>query len=80
MLYEVITWLLSARQKSNSDKLMRDIDFFLCDVNAPGQNIVVEEFFENLGLYAIPYGRNRIDVQLPTAHKLIPETTRNNFV
>ncbi|MDX8337880.1 acyl-CoA dehydrogenase family protein [Draconibacterium sp. IB214405] len=68
-------WLLSARQKSKSDKLQRDIDFFLCDVTAPGQNIVVEEFFENLGLYAIPYGRNRIDVQLPQTHKLIPETT-----
>ncbi|WP_346854789.1 acyl-CoA dehydrogenase family protein [uncultured Draconibacterium sp.] len=68
-------WLLSARQKSKSDRLQRDIDFFLCDVNAPGQNIVVEEFFENLGLYAIPYGRNNIDVQLPMAHKLVPETT-----
>ncbi len=68
-------WLLSARQKSKSDKLQRDIDFFLCDVNAPGQNIIVEEFFENLGLYAIPYGRNHIDVQLPVTHKLVPETT-----
>ncbi len=68
-------WLLTARQKSKSDKLQRDIDFFLCDVNAPGQNIVVEEFFENLGLYAIPYGRNNIDVQLPLAHKLVPHTT-----
>lgn len=68
-------WLLSARQKSKSDKLQRDIDFFLCDVNAPGQQIVVEEFFENLGLYAIPYGRNRIDVQLPTVHKLQPHST-----
>ncbi|WP_297100682.1 acyl-CoA dehydrogenase family protein [uncultured Draconibacterium sp.] len=68
-------WLLSARQQSKSEKLQRDIDFFLCDVTAPGQNIVVEEFFENLGLYAIPYGRNRIDVQLPQAHKLVPETT-----
>lgn len=68
-------WLLSARQKSKSDKLQRDIDFFLCDVNAPGQSIVVEEFFENLGLYAIPYGRNRIDVQLPAAHKLVPHST-----
>ena len=68
-------WLLSARQQSKSEKLQRDIDFFLCDVTAPGQNIVVEEFFENLGLYAIPYGRNRIDVQLPQIHKLVPETT-----
>ncbi|MDB4583265.1 acyl-CoA/acyl-ACP dehydrogenase [Draconibacterium sp.] len=68
-------WLLSARQKSKSDKLQRDIDFFLCDVNAPGQQIVVEEFFENLGLYAIPYGRNRINVQLPVTHKLQPHST-----
>ncbi|WP_319482915.1 acyl-CoA dehydrogenase family protein [uncultured Draconibacterium sp.] len=68
-------WLLSARQQSKSEKLQRDIDFFLCDVTAPGQNIVVEEFFENLGLYAIPYGRNHIDVQLPQTHKLVPETT-----
>lgn len=68
-------WLLSARQQSKSEKLQRDIDFFLCDVTAPGQNIVVEEFFENLGLYAIPYGRNRIDVELPQTHKLVPETT-----
>lgn len=68
-------WLLSGRQQSKSDKLQRDIDFFLCDVTAPEQNIVVEEFFDNLGLYAIPYGRNSIDVQLPKTHKLIPETT-----
>jgi len=68
-------WLLSARQQSKSEKLQRDIDFFLCDVTAPGQNIVVEEFFENLGLYAIPYGRNHIDVQVPHTHKLVPETT-----
>ncbi len=68
-------WLLSARQKSKSDTLQRDINFFLCDINAPGQNIVVEEFFENLGLYAIPYGRNHIDVQLPGVHKLIPHST-----
>jgi alkylation response protein AidB-like acyl-CoA dehydrogenase len=68
-------WLLSGRQKSQSDKLQRDIDFFLCDVTAPNQNIVVEEFFENLGLYAIPYGRNKIDVQLPTTHKLVPQST-----
>jgi alkylation response protein AidB-like acyl-CoA dehydrogenase len=68
-------WLLSARQQTQSGKLQRDIDFFLCDVNAPGQNIVVEELFENLGLYAIPYGRNRIDVKLPMMNKLQPHTT-----
>ncbi len=68
-------WLLSGRQKTQAGNLQRDIDFFLCDINAPDQNIVVEEFFENLGLYAIPYGRNRIDVKLPAIHKLQPHST-----
>lgn len=68
-------WLLSGRQKTKAGNLQRDIDFFLCDINAPDQNIVVEEFFENLGLYAIPYGRNRIDVKLPAIHKLQPQST-----
>jgi len=68
-------WLLTARQQTKSGNLQRDIDFFLCDVNAPDQNIVVEEFFENLGLYAIPYGRNRIDVKIPGMHKLQPHST-----
>jgi len=49
-------WLLSGREQTASGNLKRDIDFFLCDVSAPDQNIIVEEFFENLGLYAIPYG------------------------
>ena len=51
-------WLLAARERSHAGDLKRDIDFFICDVNSPGQNIVVEEFYENLGLYQIPYGRN----------------------
>ncbi|MCK5730617.1 MAG: acyl-CoA/acyl-ACP dehydrogenase [Draconibacterium sp.] len=68
-------WLLSGRQKTKAGNLQRDINFFLCDVSAPDQNIEVEEFFENLGLYAIPYGRNKIDVKLPAVHKLQPHTT-----
>ena len=68
-------WLLTARQQTESGNLQRDIDFFVCDVNAPGQQIVVEEFFENLGLYMIPYGRNKIDVKVPVMHKLQPHST-----
>ena len=68
-------WLLTARKKSESGSLMRDIDMFICDVNAPRQSIVVEEFFENLGLYQIPYGRNIIDVYIPEEQRLIPHTT-----
>jgi alkylation response protein AidB-like acyl-CoA dehydrogenase len=68
-------WLLTARQKTETGNLQRDIDFFVCDVNAPGQQIVVEEFYENLGLYMIPYGRNRIDVKIPARYKLQPHST-----
>jgi alkylation response protein AidB-like acyl-CoA dehydrogenase len=68
-------WLLTARERSNSGDLKRDIDFFICDVNSPGQQIVVEEFYENLGLFQIPYGRNRLDVEIPKVQKLVPETT-----
>lgn len=68
-------WLLTARERGESGDLKRDIDFFICDVNSPGQQIVVEEFYENLGLYQIPYGRNRLDVEIPLVQKLVPETT-----
>ncbi len=68
-------WLLTARRKTDAASLQRDIDFFLVDMNAPNQAIVVEEVFENLGLYAIPYGRNRIDLEVPVTHKLQPHTT-----
>lgn len=68
-------WLLTARERGESGDLKRDIDFFICDVNSPGQQIVVEEFYENLGLYQIPYGRNRINVEIPAIQKLVPETT-----
>jgi len=67
-------WVLTARQKTMSGSLMRDIDMFICDVNAPNQKIIVEEYFENLGLYQIPYGRNHIDVKIPEEQKLIPQT------
>ena len=68
-------WLLTAREQSQSGDLKRDIDFFICDVNSPGQEIVVEEFYENLGLYQIPYGRNKIDVEIPKIQRLVPKST-----
>lgn len=68
-------WLLTARQVTEKKGLSRDIDFFVCDANAPGQQVVVEEKFNNLGLYMIPYGRNRINVTIPETHRLIPHST-----
>ncbi len=68
-------WLLTARQKNAAGDLKRDIDFFICDVNAPEQNVIVEEFYENLGVYLLPYGRNRLDVKIPALQKLQPHST-----
>ncbi|MBS2212079.1 acyl-CoA/acyl-ACP dehydrogenase [Carboxylicivirga mesophila] len=66
-------WLLTARKDMGGNSLARDLDFFICDVTQPKQGIVVEEHFNNLGLYQIPYGRNRIDVEIPGVQKLVPE-------
>jgi alkylation response protein AidB-like acyl-CoA dehydrogenase len=68
-------WVLAARKITESGDLMRDIDLFICEVNAPRQKIIVEEYFENLGLYQIPYGRNHIDVYIPEEQRLIPHST-----
>jgi hypothetical protein len=68
-------WLLTARAKTEKGDLQRDIDFFICDVTQPGQSIKVEEFYDNLGLYQIPYGRNHIEVSIPKTQKLSPHTT-----
>lgn len=68
-------WLLTARKRGGPRGLARDIDFFICDANAPGQHVVVEERYNNLGLYMIPYGRNRIDVKIPSGYRLVPHST-----
>ena len=68
-------WLMTARRQNDNDDLERDIDFFLVDVSAPRQKIVVDEIFKTLGLYSIPYGQNRIDLEVPATHKLQPHTT-----
>jgi alkylation response protein AidB-like acyl-CoA dehydrogenase len=68
-------WLLTARKQTENGLLQRDVDMFVSDNSIASQNIVVEEYFENLGLYQIPYGRNIIDVQIPKNQKLIPHTS-----
>lgn len=68
-------WLVTARQRDENGDLSRDIDFFICDENDAEQQIAVEEFYENLGLYMIRYGRNRVDARIPKAHKLVPHST-----
>jgi alkylation response protein AidB-like acyl-CoA dehydrogenase len=68
-------WILTARGKSVTGELLRDLDFFVCDNNKVGQGIEVEEYFQSLGLYSIPYGRNKIDVRIPFKYRLVPHTT-----
>jgi len=68
-------WLLTGRRKTETGTLMRDVEMFVCDVEAPGQQITVEEYYQNLGLYQIPYGLNNLDLVLPPQNRLIPHTT-----
>jgi len=68
-------WLITSRQKNDNNELGRDIDFFICDVQQPDQSIVVEELYNSMGLYPIPYGKNIIDIQVPEQFKLQPEST-----
>jgi alkylation response protein AidB-like acyl-CoA dehydrogenase len=68
-------WLITARRRGKNGDLGRDIDFFVADMNRPEQMVEVEEFYENLGLYMIPYGRNNVDIRVPAEHRLQPEST-----
>jgi len=68
-------WLITARHESKNGDLGRDIAFFVADMNRPEQMVEVEEFYENLGLYMIPYGRNHVDIRVPEEHRLQPEST-----
>ncbi len=68
-------WLIASREKNSKGNLNRDIDFFICDVTQPNQQIVVEEYYDNLGLYMIPYGKNKVDILVPSQYKLEPATS-----
>lgn len=68
-------WLITCRKELSGGELSRDIDFFICDVSQEKQKVVVEEYFDNLGLYLIPYGLNKLDIEVPANYKLKPEST-----
>jgi alkylation response protein AidB-like acyl-CoA dehydrogenase len=68
-------WLLTARARTSDGGLRRDVDFFIADTNQREQRVVVEELYPNLGLLSIPYGRNRIDVEIPEHQRLQPHTS-----
>lgn len=68
-------WLIAARNKTKNGELSRDIDFFIADNSKPKQHIIVEEIYDNPGLYMIPYGLNTLDLEIPKSQRLIPEST-----
>jgi len=68
-------WLMTCRPTKDNGSLGRDIDFFITDEQQLQQRILVEEYYNNIGLYPIPYGRNKVDIQVPEENKLIPEST-----
>lgn len=68
-------WLIASREKTAFGNLGRDINFFICDVTEEKQQIEVSEYYNNLGLYMIPYGKNIIDIKVPNTYKLEPETS-----
>lgn len=68
-------WIVAARKKLQGGDLARDVEFFVTDNSKAEQKIVVEEYFNNLGLYMIPYGLNNIDVSVPANQKLLQHST-----
>jgi alkylation response protein AidB-like acyl-CoA dehydrogenase len=68
-------WLLTAREMLAEDRLGRDISFFVFEKEAQPDGIIVEELFENLGLYPIPYGRNAIDLYVNNNQQINPPST-----
>ena len=68
-------WIITSRRKNEKGDLSRDIDFFICDVQQPGQNIQVEEYYNNIGLFPVPYGKNIVDVSVPEQNMLKPVST-----
>ena len=68
-------WIIASRKALDNGELGRDIDFFISDNSIAKQKIVVEELYDNAGLYMIPYGLNKLDLEVPANFKLQPETT-----
>lgn len=63
-------WLITSRSKGENGKLGRDIDFHIADNQNTEQRVIVEEYYNNAGLYAIPYGNNKLDLKVPENQKL----------
>ena len=66
-------WLMTAREKNGNGKLSRDISFFIHDTRNGG--IDIKEYYNNLGLYMLPYGKNEINIEVPAEYRLESKST-----
>lgn len=66
-------WLITARGIDKDGNLSRDIGFFVHDSSRGG--IEVQEYYNNLGLLMLPYGKNKLDITVPQEYRLEPSST-----
>ena len=66
-------WLITARGVDKDGNLSRDIGFFVHDTSRGG--IEVQEYYKNLGLLMLPYGKNKLDISVPEEYRLKPGST-----
>lgn len=66
-------WLITARGIDDKGDLGRDIGFFIHDSSNGGIDVL--EYYKNLGLYMLPYGRNKINIEVPEEYRLEPKST-----
>lgn len=66
-------WLITARGMDKNGNLSRDIGFFVHDTARGG--IDVQEYYKNLGLLMLPYGKNKVDITVPEEYRLQPKST-----
>lgn len=66
-------WLITARGMDKDGNLGRDIGFFVHDTTRGG--IEVQEYYKNLGLLMLPYGKNKLDITVPEEYRLQPDST-----
>lgn len=66
-------WLITARGYDKKGELGRDIGFFIHDSSNGGIDVL--EYYKNLGLYMLPYGKNKIDITVPDSYRLEPDST-----
>jgi alkylation response protein AidB-like acyl-CoA dehydrogenase len=66
-------WLITARGFDEKGDLGRDIGFFIHDSSNGGIDVL--EYYKNLGLYMLPYGKNKINIEVPAEYRLEPRST-----